>query len=353
MTNEKTKVKNERSAAELFREFIDDLQRENTYRFSSPWRPKGSLSIVVPIIQTGDPKSRKYITLQETENLTITDSGSIGGVKVTNKGEAPIFLKIGSILRGIGTQSRAVNKSMFIEAGKTVDVTVNCVHASHGIRRGSSFSSEPDLTSPAFVEAALLRSEQREVWARVSHYSRLRSRMGGSARDRADLIGSSDNLVRELGLGDTFAKIIEEITKEVPTHEGQVGIVVLDENGVYGLEMFDSPESWKALSKGMMNKFGEIIVRKVDEKIIDVRVNAEKVKEGIIKFLSMVRESRHSSNIENNATVIRIHDKSSYGELVFYKGEFVHLTAIRNDDERLKTGSVGVPADIARAMLRR
>src|SRR5207249_3902820 len=121
----------------------------------------------------------------------------------------------------------------------------------------------------------------------VSHYSRLRSRMGGSARDRADLIGSSDNLVRELGLGDTFAKIIEEITKEVPTHEGQVGIVVLDENGVYGLEMFDSPESWKALSNGMMNKFGEIIVRKVDEKIIDVRVNAEKVKEGIIKFLSM------------------------------------------------------------------
>ena len=65
---------------------------------------------------------------------------------------------------------------MFIESGETVDATVNCVHASHRMRRGSSFSSASHVASLAFVEAALLKSEQHRVWSGVSDYSRFRSR---------------------------------------------------------------------------------------------------------------------------------------------------------------------------------
>jgi len=36
-----------------------------------------------------------------------------------------------------------------------------------------------------------------------------------------------------LDLDDAFANIIDEVSKEVPTHEGQVVLVVFDEYGVY------------------------------------------------------------------------------------------------------------------------
>ena len=340
MTNEKAKVRNDLSGEELFQMFLDGLQNEHEYRFSSAWRPKGSISVVVPIIVAEierSPRTRKYLTLQETSDLIITDSGIIGGVKVTNNGGIPIYVKLGSVFRGNGTQSRAVNKSLLIEAGETIDVTVNCIHASHGVSCGSKFTSDPNLASPAFVEAALLKSRQYEVWSRVAHYSRLRARAATAANERSRTLKHSDDLVGSLSSNDTFAKMIEEITREVPNHEGQVGIVVIDEKGVYGLEMFDSPESWKALNKGMISKYAEVIVGKVNEKIIDVKVNPEKVNSGIAEFISRIKQSQHMLSSEKNTTIVRIHDENAYGELVFYNGAFVHLTAIRNDDESLES----------------
>jgi hypothetical protein len=339
MTNEKAKAENDLSGEELFQMFLDGLQNENEYRFSSPWRSKGSISVVVPIIVTEierKRRTRKYVTLQETSEI-ITDSGSIGGVKVTNNGRIPIYVKLGSVFRGNGTQSRAVNKSLFIEAGETIDVTVNCIHASHGISRGSTFSSDPNLASPAFVEAALLKSRQHEVWSRVAHYNRLRGRAATAANERSRTLKHNDDLVGSLSSNDTFARMIKEISRDVPNHEGQVGIVVIDEKGVYGLEMFDSPESWKALYKGMISKYAEVMVGKVNEKIIDVKVNPEKVKSGIAEFISRIKQSQHMLSLEKYTTIIRIHDRNAYGELVFYNGAFVHLTAIRNDDESLKS----------------
>lgn len=314
---EKNKVVCSHELNNLIREIVD----ETGFRLGSPWRPNGSLSVVVPILSNSATTIRKYLTHQEATRLKIVDSGSIGGLLVSSTEDLPVFLRLGSVLNGVDTQSRSVNKSIFILPSETVDIAVNCVHASHGIIRGSRLMSAPNIAAPASIEDALIRSDQREVWTRVRCYSANRS-------GRTPL---SDSLVEELNRQDGFARRVQEILQEVPEYEGQVGLVVFDEVGLLGLEMFDSPKSWNALGRSIVSKFAEVLVKRANENILRIEVNETMIKDLVIKFLRNLESGRKVKNLERKSTIINVRGKVN-GEAAFLDSEFVHLTAVRNDD---------------------
>src|SRR2546425_432011 len=50
--------------------------------------------------------------------------------------------------------------------------------------------------------------------------------------------------------------------REIPRYESQCGILVYDEEGVAGVEVFDSPDSWTVLSRSVLERYGEVLARK-------------------------------------------------------------------------------------------
>jgi hypothetical protein len=276
--------------------------------------------------------------LQESEKIELKDSGRIGDVSVTNKEQVAVFVRVGSIFKGNGTQSRAVNQSMFIEPGETISANVNCIHASHPISPAASFSAEKTQVAPSEVEHALRSKMQHAVWNKVTEYSSARACCAPAepaANFRQPAAGAPDNMVDSLHSRDAFADMVNRLLKEVPDHEGQVGMAVIDEQGVYGLEMFDSPESWKVLSKGIVTKYSQHLSRQVDEGkgVIDVKVNPDKVHDAIAGFIGILSDSRVITNsIGPGKEVTRAEMSAANnitGEAIFRGTKFVHLTASR------------------------
>lgn len=310
----------------VLEEVLEDLKAQRTFRLSAAWRPKGSAALVVPVIRTGS-RPRAYLTIQEAKSVEILDTGDIGRVQVRNGEKLPVFVRVGSLLEGKGTQSRAVNKSVTIGSGETVDVGVNCVHHSHGIDPSASFEAVTGHLAPASVERHLVGANQGGVWAAVAHYNASKQAMGGGTNS----LGQTDNLVGEFNTTDRFTAMVDRLVKEIPNHEGQVGVVVFDDRGVYGMEVFDSPDSWRVFNSAVVEKFGELLVGRLDERILDVRVREDKVAESVASFLDQLKES--CIGPEGSGDPEKVQFGGRYcGEVSFHASEFVHLTAVRGEE---------------------
>lgn len=98
--------------------FIEDLLKEH-YEFSIglPWINSDlSITCVVPLIRNSEKKP-DYIVLSQSENVVITDTGSIDKVKIKNNESKPVFVRMGELLTG-SSQERSVVTSRVVMPGK-------------------------------------------------------------------------------------------------------------------------------------------------------------------------------------------------------------------------------------------
>ena len=309
----------------VLEELLEDLKAQRTFRLSAAWRPKGSAALVVPVIRTGS-RPRAYLTIQEAKSVEILDTGDIGRVQVRNGEKLPVFVRVGSLLEGKGTQSRAVNKSVVIGPGDTVEVGVNCVHHSHGIDSTASFAAVAKHLAPASVERHLVGGNQGAVWAAVEGFTASKQEMGGGTVG----LGRVDDLVGEFNSADKFTDMVDRLVKEIPNHEGQVGVVVFDEGGVYGMEVFDSPDSWRVFNSAIVEKFSELLLGRFDESVLEVRVREEKVAESVASFLDALKDGAVSLDESAGCSTVQIGGRYC-GEVSFEANRFVHLTAVRSE----------------------
>ncbi len=280
----------------LFNGIVSDLQSlEGTYFLGDPWRlgEKG-LTILVPIRCNAPPK-RSYVLVSESkDNVNITDTGKIDELIVDNKSGSPVFIRGGTVFKGKSGQDRAVVQGTVVQPvqlpEKSVPIVVKCVHAHRSIVTGGGFSIMDDL-APQEIYASLQSRDQHRVWGAVADYS-----AKSAYRLRASSVGASfsASLVSDPDLAETlsvnskvrtdFSKQIMDALSKVPDYDDQVGVVVITVDGVQGLELFDSPESWKALGKEVVKSFSEIFHQ--DESIADLfTLNMDAVKDKVRKFL--------------------------------------------------------------------
>jgi len=135
---------------------------QTMYRLGEPWRLHGASGFIVPIHKAEPHNERGYLMIQEAEErVTFTDSGGISGVDAVNSTGKHVYIRKGTMLKGVGTQSRAPVHGFVLEPRKeTVKVPVNCIHQTHGISDGAQFKAEG--VAPMSVQAAL--GEQRKTW---------------------------------------------------------------------------------------------------------------------------------------------------------------------------------------------
>jgi hypothetical protein len=81
------------------------------FKFGDPDRPSDtSLACILPILRETTHK-RQYITMPETEEVLVSDSGTINKINLKNGSKENVFVRSGTIFEGKGTQSRALTRS--------------------------------------------------------------------------------------------------------------------------------------------------------------------------------------------------------------------------------------------------
>lgn len=317
------------------------------YEIGEPWKLSKGAGFVVPILGSPPFPDRNYVLLQEVlDKVSFNDTGGIEGVDVSNTSGSNVFLRKGTMLKGMGTQSRSPVAGVVLEPIKDmIRIPVNCIHASHGIRPGAAFMAMG--ITPHSVYQSLGR--QSETWSDISDYSARASagamRAGGrSASFMASL--SSDALVDVEESVGKFRDEVDDILKQIPgDHVNQLGVAVFDLKGVVGVEVFDHPDSWHAFSKSIIRSYSEILTEEVSD-LYEIKMDrADPV---LRDFLKRACDAEINLVTENKVSKVwALSAEGIDGELTEVEGREIHLVLSRSTEHKQpqtpQSISVGIP----------
>lgn len=330
------------------------LKQDGGYHFGEPWRhAEQSMGFVVPILSTKKGK-RNYVTLDEVKDskaIHISDSGNISRIKVKSSSNKPIFIRIGSIMKGNGTQSRGVEASIVVMPEsqiedlpkvdikpthkiplREIEVPVRCVHASHPISGGSSMSYS--MGAPREVDTSFLsKSGQHDAWNSVQISSSRLYRFRSSSIDTHENLstpGMSDNLVDNIQTIAKFKGEVLDAIKNLPVLEDQVGVVIFDKSNVVGLEMFDHQDSWLAFQTMVIDKYSDILVKKNEGEMFELK--KERIPKKVESFITTLLDRQDELVFEDSGTkTFSFTAKDTVGEYTTIKDAVIHLLAVRNE----------------------
>jgi len=339
------------------------------YSFGKPLRcDEKSLAVVLPILRKTSI-NRQYITYPETEKLLVFDSGNIEVMDAENQGEQNVFIRSGTIFKG-STQARAIQRSAVVFPGKKQSLKVRCVHKSHGIRAGSK-TTFGGLTPHEFethvYDSGFKPKDQHAYW-RIAEkvtakYWGLSGINVGSDAPAMDIDSlrcySGENPIRNMAEAssideafissgafsssahklddlsshmENFANNFEDVLSKVKLIENQAGLALINQNGVETVEVFDHPDSWKALHESAVKRLGSNIVEKDEENVFTYspEVAQRKVSQVLAMDWELTNIFRHRpSNGEPEVEITGLSSGGYVGELVEINNSLAHLIILK------------------------
>ena len=198
------------------------------------------------------------------EITEVSDHGSVPELRVVNRGLDPVLIVDGEELVG-AKQNRVVNLTILVAAQSELTIPVSCVEAGRWRARSRTFASAPR------AQYAAGRAK------RMSQVSACMRDLGGHHADQADvwqgiaeksarLGASSPTSAMEAMYVDHGARLDQFVRATGPV-DGQVGALFAVNGEIVGLDLFDSPETLRALLPKL--------VRSVALDAIDVAVVSE------------------------------------------------------------------------------
>jgi hypothetical protein len=356
----------------VFANVLQELVEGENYNLGEPWQfASESLSAVVPILQNV-VENRQYLVAQEVspEKVSVIDFGQIGKLRLEiDNVDKPVFVRAGTIFKGQGTQSRALGMGICVDPEKESVVNVFCVHASHGISTGSRFSMQSDIV-PRKVEEVLTSpvKNQSQIWAAAvvrqsrpqinacpeCHSTRLMqdyeaelvcmncgyvlaAKIADRGPDRsANPLRSpinrfGDNLVNNLEEMNDFNRRVDDMISRIPADlTNQVGIAMIDSKGVYGLEMFNHPDSWRAFSKSIVRNYADVLAKeRVGDGLFALKV--ERIPNAIKEFLREAEGLTENSVFKNKICETYTLSGKLIGEYSTLKHDVIHLILKRKN----------------------
>ena len=308
------------------------IEEKDGFSFGEAWRyNEDSLVSLLPILRKTS-QERGYKLFKETDKVEVIDSGLINKFNVTNNEDVPVFIRLGEIFTG-KSQERIATRSYLILPGEKVAIDVRCVYASKGILQGSSSTcggfASADMDSTLMGDNFKMRStSQAKVWKDVSmNATNLSASIQSLKAEGLDSLEAettfSDNLKGNL---DSFSKSIEKILSKVPHFEDQVGAAMISVEGVTGIELFDSPMSWKALRDDIIKRDGEHISK--EQKDSPFEFKKEKAVDYVKKVLSLEFEEKIIAK-NKDYKLIALSKDNYVGEILEYRDKLLHLTIIK------------------------
>lgn len=304
-------------------ELINDILNErNGYKLGEIWKYSGkSAGAIVPILRETN-ENRDYVTLPEVKDkIKITDSGSIGKVKIENV-DKPIFIRSGTMLEGKGTQSRAVEHNTIIT--NEGDVNVKCIHQSHPIRIKSYFDYSGIV--PTKTIKHLSAGNQVQLWNSVRLYANSITSSYNTYSRTHNVQSTTDNLVEIKKAIKKFDNKIKEILEKVPAFENQVGVIIVSLNGIEGIEVFDNPKSWIAHYKDVIENYECI----KDELPPLFKLDEKAVYDYIRSFLNKI-SSIEPKKVNENTYLISL--DGYIGEFTVFNDRVIHMFVVKSDEK--------------------
>lgn len=321
---------------------IDLLSPTGTYYLGDPWRlgEKG-LTVLVPIRCKSPPKRNYVLASEAKDKVKLTDSGSINKIKVDNKSGSAVFVRGGTVFKGMAGQDRAVVQGTIVEPTKgEIPIEVKCVHAARSINPGGGFIVMESL-APSKVYDSLRSRNQHAVWSAVANHVAMTQRSTSSydSVPYSDRMTSDPDLTVSLEVSKftDFGKQIEEALSKVPDYEDQTGVAVITIDGVQGIELFDSPESWKALGKEVVESYSEIFSAGEVSDLFTMNIDA--VKDKVREFLKKVDIQK--LKIEDGT--FEVENNSVTGEYTNYAGNFIHVILTKTSNISKKVEPFIIP----------
>jgi len=331
--------KSEREASSLIQEFIEAMASESKgFRFGDPWRfTEQSLLAILPILRDRAGK-RDYITLEQAQkdgSIVMKDTGDIGKVGIKNAGSMPVYIRMGQIFAGVGTQPRTAVHSIIILPGRSKDVDVKCVSASTPIMEDAKFevggvvpSETEDVLVQSMVSPEYSSSLQGNVWRTASSFPRQSiERLAASSEVDRETLSElrpqfTDNLSEST---KAFKQLISDILNKVPIKKNQVGMALLDVTGCRGLEVFDVPISWKELRDDIVTKYGEAIEEPGESVFQYIPEKAKALVQDVL------RQDYHHRLVwqDGPAKTYAIHNGRMAGEVTELNEKIIHIVINR------------------------
>lgn len=272
---------------------------------------------VFPLLANVKRQRKQYVTLDEAFKkgwLTINElkSESVNTVRIQNKGERPVLIMAGEIIKG-AKQDRTLQKDILLPAGGAwTKVPVFCVERGRWHYNGSSkFESASTVVPNSVRKEAMIKESQGAVWSKISSFQK---NAGVSSPTETVMDVYKDEKIKE--------KIDKSITKELeqlPEIYGNiVGAVVTSGNEIICLDTFANNELhkklWAKLIKSYVldaNSDNENTVGTKDvEQFINIIKNTKKTKEktnGLGKIYKLNSPSgKGSALVDDGSSVVHI-----------------------------------------------
>jgi hypothetical protein len=205
---------------------------------------------LVPLFNPTATVSTPYIALKTAlEGATFLveeshESGTVGQIRVTNKGALPVLLLDGEELAG-AKQNRVLNTTILVPANETTPIPVSCTEEGRWSYVSPRFEESLSVAPPrvrrsnqsAVAESLRLSGRfagnQSEVWSRVQEIS-----------DEAH-VRSSTSAMR-----DVFKErlpALDEVTSKFPMRANQIGLIAAVDDIVMGMDVVTRSEVYGSL----------------------------------------------------------------------------------------------------------
>ena len=338
-------------------------EEKDGFSFGKSWRySEDSLVALLPILRVAPKKKRSYVLLSETKNVKISDTGQINKLLIENNEKSPIYIRMGEMFTG-GSQERMATRSYIVMPKEKITIDVRCIHASKGINTGVTMTSSG--IAPSSFDSHLCSAgfkmrniEQREVWKNVDTVANLYCCASREMYDAGSTSGSSsinDERITEGNLGqidtmpgidsttipsfdstftddlkgniDKFSDQIKSILQKVPYFENQVGVSLIDLQGISAIECFDLKDSWKKFKDEIIKKEGDKISKQQKKSPFEYKENRAK------DFLKIVLKADYEEKTlfkSKDWRIIGLKNENYTGEIVELKDKPIHLLLVRN-----------------------
>jgi hypothetical protein len=200
-----------------------------------------------------------YLTLDEalTAGLAsvteVSESGSVPELLVKNAAKKPVLILDGEELVG-AKQNRIVNLTILVAAEQALRIPVSCVEAGRWARRSREFAAagrahyatgrarKLEQVSCAMRAFGTREADQGSVWQDIDEKSR-RMKADSATQAAAAMYERSRSKL------DDFLEKLEAVPR-------QAGALFAINGTVAGLDVFDSPATWRKSMRKLVESYG-------------------------------------------------------------------------------------------------
>lgn len=238
----------------------------------------GALTMV-PLL-AGEEGQPSYATLDEAlatgsfRVSEISEAGRVPELLVLNETDRSVLILDGEELIG-AKQNRIVNLSILVPANSRLNIPVSCVEAGRwrqrsrhfGAARRAYYSSGRAMkarhVTDAYRATSRPSSNQSAIWEDIALKSeRLRARSTTSAMD---------------AMYEHVAADLQQLEAHFVPQPLQVGAVFVLDGVPIGLDLFDSPETWRKLAPKLTASYGLDALDRAEGQRVRQGLGTEKV----------------------------------------------------------------------------